>query len=256
MENNIAINIEDVSKRYKLFKSKKHRAFNALLPFLGKSYEDFYALKDINLEVKKGDILGIVGNNGSGKSTLMKIVAGVTQPTSGNVSVEGNLVPLLELGSGFHRDFTGYENIYFYTAILGYPKKEILAKTREIIEFSEIGDFIHQPIRNYSSGMRSRLAFSVSVNINPDILILDEILSVGDLAFKEKSYKKIKEFFKQGKTILFVSHSLESIKGLCTRAILINKGELIMDDEPTKVVDYYRDEIIKRPRVKKSKKNT
>lgn len=247
MDKEIAIKIQDVSKRYKLFKSKKHRAFNALLPFLGKSYNDFYALKDISLEVKKGDILGVVGNNGSGKSTLMKIIAGVTQPTKGSVSVNGNLVPLLELGSGFHRDFTGFENIYFYTAILGFPKEQVLAKTQEIIEFSELGEFIHQPIRNYSSGMRSRLAFSVSININPDILILDEILSVGDVAFKEKSYNKIREFFEQGKTILFVSHSLESIRSLCNRAILINKGELVMDDEPGKVIDYYREKIIKRP---------
>jgi ABC-2 type transport system ATP-binding protein len=215
---------------------------------LSKSHDDFYALKDINLKVKKGDILGIIGSNGSGKSTLMKIVAGVTQPTIGSVTVNGNLVPLLELGSGFHKEFTGYENIYFYTAILGYPKQKILEKTQEIIDFSELGDFINQPIKNYSSGMRSRLAFSVSININPDILILDEILSVGDQSFKEKSYKKIKEFFKQGKTILFVSHSLETIKGLCNRAILINKGELLMDDEPAKVVQHYREKIIKRPR--------
>lgn len=256
MDNNIAIKVENVSKRYKLFKSKKHRAFNALLPFLGKSYKDFYALKNINLKVQKGDILGVVGNNGSGKSTLMKIVAGVTQPTTGNVTVDGKLVPLLELGSGFHRDFTGYENIYFYTAILGYPKEKVLEKTREIIEFSELGDFISQPIKNYSSGMRSRLAFSVSININPDILILDEILSVGDVAFKEKSYKKIKEFFKQGKTILYVSHSLESIKNLCNRAILINKGELLMDGDPTEVIAYYREKILKQPARKKKNTNT
>jgi ABC-type polysaccharide/polyol phosphate transport system ATPase subunit len=252
MEEKIAVSINNVSKRYKLYRSKKHQAFNALLPFLSKSYDDFYALKDINLEVKKGDILGIIGSNGSGKSTLMKIVAGVTQPTIGSVKVNGNLVPLLELGSGFHKEFTGYENIYFYTAILGYPKQKILEKTQEIIDFSELGDFINQPIKNYSSGMRSRLAFSVSININPDILILDEILSVGDQSFKEKSYKKIKEFFKQGKTILFVSHSLESIKGLCNRAILINKGELLMDDEPAKVVQYYREKIIKRPQAKRT----
>jgi ABC-2 type transport system ATP-binding protein len=169
----------------------------------------------------------------------MKLVAGVIQPTTGTVMVKGNLVPLLELGSGFHRDFTGYENIYFYTAVLGYPKKKVLEKTAEIIEFADIGEFIYQPLKNYSSGMKARLAFSVSVNIDPDILILDEVLSVGDAAFKEKSYEKIKEFFDNGKTILFVSHSMESIKTLCNRAIIIEKGKLLMDGDPESVIEKY-----------------
>lgn len=239
MNKKIAIEIKDVSKKYKLFNSKKDQALEALLPFIHRKHTDFFAIKDFNLVVKVGDILGVIGRNGSGKSTLMKLVAGVIQPTSGSVTVKGNLVPLLELGSGFHREFTGFENIYFYTAVLGYPKNKVLEKTAEIIEFADIGEFIHQPLKNYSSGMKARLAFSVSVNIDPDILILDEVLSVGDAAFKEKSYEKIKEFFDQGKTILFVSHSMESIKTLCNRAIVIEKGKLLMDGDPDSVIEKY-----------------
>lgn len=239
MEKDIAIEIRNVSKKYKLFDTRKQQALQALFPFLHARHKDFYAIRDLSLEIREGDILGIIGPNGSGKSTLMKMISGVIQPTTGTVSVKGNLVPLLELGSGFHREFTGYENIYFYTAVLGYPKQKVLEKTAEIIEFADIGDFINQPLKNYSSGMKARLAFSVSVNIDPDILILDEVLSVGDAAFKEKSYSKIKEFFDKGKTILFVSHSMESIKTLCNRAILIDKGNLIMDGDPESVIDKY-----------------
>lgn len=239
MNKKIAVDIKNVSKRYKLYSNKKDQAIEALFPFIHRHHSDFYAIKDFNLVVNEGDILGIMGRNGSGKSTLMKLVAGVIQPTTGSVMVKGNLVPLLELGSGFHRDFTGYENIYFYTAVLGYPKKKVLEKTAEIIEFADIGEFINQPLKSYSSGMKTRLAFSVSVNIDPDILILDEVLSVGDAAFKEKSYEKIKQFFDNGKTILFVSHSMESIKTLCNRAIIIEKGKLLMDGDPESVIEKY-----------------
>jgi ABC-type polysaccharide/polyol phosphate transport system ATPase subunit len=169
----------------------------------------------------------------------MKLIAGVTPPSEGTVKVKGNIVPLLELGSGFHPEFTGYENIYFYTAVLGYSKEKIKEKIREIIDFADVGEFIDQPVKNYSSGMRSRLAFAVSVNIDPDILILDEVLSVGDAVFKMKSFEKIREFFTNGKTILFVSHSLDSIKKLCNRAILLDHGELIMDGDPESVVEKY-----------------
>lgn len=239
MNKKTAIEIKDVSKRYKLYRNKKDQALEALFPFIHRNHSDFYAIKDFNLVIKEGDVLGVIGRNGSGKSTLMKLVASVIQPSSGSITVKGNLVPLLELGSGFHRDFTGYENIYFYTAVLGYPRKKVLEKTEEIIEFADIGEFIHQPLKNYSSGMKARLAFAVSVNIDPDILILDEVLSVGDAAFKEKSFAKIKEFFDNGKTILFVSHSMESIKTLCNRAIVIEKGELLMDGDPGSVIEKY-----------------
>lgn len=249
MMKEIAVEISNVSKKYKLFKNKKHQALEALFPFLPKRHNDFYAIKDFNLTVYKGDIIGIIGRNGSGKSTLMKLVAKVIQPTMGNITVNGNLVPLLELGSGFHREFTGFENIYFYTAVLGYPKKKVLEKTEEIIDFADIGDFIHQPIKNYSSGMKARLAFAVSVNIDPDILILDEVLSVGDAAFKEKSYEKIREFFDNGKTIFFVSHAMESIKALCNRAIVIDKGQLLFEGDPESVILKYEELF---PRMKKN----
>lgn len=239
MDKPVIIEINKVSKRFKLFNNRKDQALEAIFPFIHRKHKNFFAIRDFSLEVREGDILGVIGRNGSGKSTLMKLVAGVIQPTTGSVAVKGNLVPLLELGSGFHREFTGYENIYFYTAVLGYPKKKVLEKTKEIIEFADIGDFIHQPLKNYSSGMKARLAFSVSVNIDPDILILDEVLSVGDSVFKEKSYDKIKEFFDNGKTILYVSHSMESIKKLCNRAILIDRGKLIMDGDPEQVIEKY-----------------
>jgi ABC-type polysaccharide/polyol phosphate transport system ATPase subunit len=239
MGKQVAIEIKNVSKKYRLFNNKKDQALQAIFPFIRRSHKDFFAVKDINLVINKGDILGIIGRNGSGKSTLMKLVAGVIQPSKGTVTVKGNLVPLLELGSGFHREFTGFENIYFYTAVLGYPKEKILEKTAEIIEFADVGEFINQPLKNYSSGMKARLAFSVSVSVDPDILILDEVLSVGDAAFKVKSYEKIREFFTNGKTILFVSHSLEAVRELCNRAILIDSGQLIMDSDPASVIKKY-----------------
>jgi ABC-type polysaccharide/polyol phosphate transport system ATPase subunit len=240
MEKEHVIKLKNVSKRYKLYSNKKHQAVEAIFPFMKKYHKDFYSIRDFNLDVAKGDILGVVGRNGCGKSTLMKLVSSVIQPTKGSIEVKGNLVPLLELGSGFHREFTGYENIYFYTAILGYPKSEIKKKAEEIIEFADLGEFIHQPLKNYSSGMKARLAFSVSVMIEPDILILDEVLSVGDAAFKEKSFEKINQFFESRKTILFVSHSMDAIKKLCNRAILIDKGELIMDGKPEEVTKAYK----------------
>jgi lipopolysaccharide transport system ATP-binding protein len=239
MGNMTVIEIKDLSKKYRLYKKKSHRARESLFPFLGKLHTEFYALRGINLKVQQSEVLGILGRNGSGKSTLMKSIAGILTPTSGKVIVKGNVVPLLELGSGFHPEFTGIENIYFYTSLLGLEKREIESKIDEIIEFAEIGEHIHQEYRTYSSGMRARLAFSVSVHIDPEILILDEVLSVGDAVFKKKSYEKIKSFFDAGKTILFVSHSMESIISLCSRAIIMDKGEKILDGETQFVVDQY-----------------
>ena len=237
MNHNIAIQVSGVSKKYKLYTNNQHRVWEALLR---KQYHrEFYALKNINLSVKKGEILGIIGRNGSGKSTLLKIISGILTPTTGQVHVNGKVVPLLELGSGLHPDFTGVENIFFYTAILGYPKKEITGKVDEIIEFADIGDHIDQPMRTYSSGMKSRLAFSVSVNIDPDILILDEILSVGDGVFSKKSNEKLMQFFHKQKTILFVSHATNSVKEICSRVIILDRGEIIMDGDNKTVTDMY-----------------
>jgi lipopolysaccharide transport system ATP-binding protein len=229
------ITLENVSKKYKLFNSKQERMKEALHPFNKKYHREFYALNDINLRVKRGEILGIVGMNGSGKSTLLKIIAGIIPPTSGTLDVKGNIVPLLELGAGFNPEFSGLENIYFYNSILGYSRRETDAVMAKILDFAEIGEFIHQPLKTYSSGMKARLSFAVSVNINPDILIIDEILSVGDELFRRKSFAKIEEFFLAGKTILFVSHAAQNINQLCTRAIMIYNGNIVLDG-PAKFV--------------------
>lgn len=212
----------------------------ALNPYRRSIGQDFTAVKDINMTVNEGEIIGIVGRNGSGKSTLLKIISGILTPSEGVVKTSGKIIPLIELGAGFHPHFTGLENIYFYTVVLGYNRQQISRLVPEIIEFSELGEFINQPIKNYSSGMKSRLAFSVSILVDPDILILDEVLSVGDEYFKEKSFARMKEFFESGKTILFVSHSAEQVNQLCQRAILLDSGEIIDQGGSTKVTSNYQ----------------
>lgn len=206
-------------------------------------YQEFWALKDITFSVNKGDRLGILGLNGAGKSTLLKIIAGVLKATEGTVSIKGKIVPLLELGAGFDPQYTGAENIYLYGAVLGYPKDFIKEKYDEIIAFSELGDFINVPVKNYSSGMKARLGFSIATVVDPDILILDEVLSVGDAKFRKKSEKKIKSMFDNGVTVLFVSHSLEQVNRLCNRAILLEKGKLITQGSVEEVSAVYESKI-------------
>jgi lipopolysaccharide transport system ATP-binding protein len=236
----LAVEIAGVSKYYKIYQNQKHRMFEALNPF-GKIYHrKFYALNNINLKIKKGEIIGIVGRNGAGKSTLLRLIASITQPSEGTISVDGKLSALLELNGGLNRDFTGIENIFFMGTILGLNKNEIDEKVKEIIDFTELGDFIYQPVRTYSKGMVARLAFGCSISINPDILIVDEILSVGDELFRRKSFAKMEEFFKGGKTIFYVSHNITSIIHLCTRAILMNKGTILLDSTPKVVAEYYQ----------------
>jgi len=230
------IELENVTKRYRLYNDKRDRLIEALNPLKRKLHKEFYAVRDLNLKIKKGEILGILGRNGSGKSTFLKLASGVLTPTRGTVRSEGTIIPLLELGSVFNKDFTGLDNIYFYCIILGFSKEMIAQKKQEIIEFSELGEFIYQPVKSYSSGMKSRLAFSVAMMIDPDILMLDEVLSVGDEAFKEKSFAKMKEFFDSGKTILYVTHSSTSVEDLCTRVIMLDKGRIILDDRRPEVV--------------------
>ncbi len=232
MEDNFAIILENISKKYRLYNNKTDRLREALHPLKKKLHKDFYAVSNLNLKVKKGEILGIVGLNGSGKSTMLKMISNVIQPTSGIITTRGKLVPLLELGGGFNPEYTGIENIYFYSSMIGISRREMKKRLQSIIDFADIGDFIYQPIKSYSSGMKARLAFAVSVNIEPDILILDEVLSVGDELFRRKSFAKMEEFFKSGKTILFVSHSIQSVIQLCTRAILIDNGKLLLDGSP------------------------
>ena len=240
VSNEIAISLKNISKYYKLYNSPKDRLKEAL-SFSGKIYhKKFYATKNLSLEVKKGEILGIVGKNGSGKSTLLKLITGVLTPDEGSVTVNGKISALLELGSGFNPEFTGMQNIFFYGTILGFSKEEIEAKLDDIIAFAEIGDFIYQPLKTYSSGMKSRLGFAVAVHIDPEILILDEVLAVGDVLFRRKCYAKMEEFFKGGKTIIYVSHDANSVNELCTRAIFLNKGSILLDGEAKIVTQYYQ----------------
>jgi len=239
-EDDIVIRLSGISKKYNLYNSRQDRLKEALHPLRKKYHHEFYALNDINLEVKRGEILGIMGKNGSGKSTLLKVISSILTPTAGRVEVKGKVVPLLELGSGFNPEYTGLENIYFYSAIMGYTREQIDSVVDDIINFAEIEQFIYQPLKTYSSGMKARLAFAVSVNIDPEILILDEVLSVGDELFRRKCYAKMEQFFKRGKTVLFVSHSAGAINELCTRAILIERGNNILDGPAKFVTMYYQ----------------
>jgi ABC-type polysaccharide/polyol phosphate transport system ATPase subunit len=238
--NDSVIRLENVTKTFRLFPNKKARMIYALNPRAHKIGQEFTAVKNINLSVNKGEIVGIIGRNGSGKSTLLKLISGILFPTEGKIETRGKIIPLIELGAGFHPYFTGLENIYFYTVVLGYKREEIEKLVPEIIAFSELGDFIDQPIKNYSSGMRSRLAFSVSIMVDPDILIVDEVLAVGDEYFKEKSFARMKQFFESGKTILFVSHAAQQINQLCQRAILLDQGEIIDQGETKTVTSNYQ----------------
>ena len=202
-------------------------------------YEEFWALKDVSFEVQKGEVIGIIGHNGAGKSTLLKVISGILKPTGGELGVHGNIVPMLELGSGFDTDLTGRENIFLNGAILGYSEEYLKAKYDEIVAFSGLGKFIDVPIRNYSSGMLMRLAFSIATVVDPDILIVDEILAVGDADFQEKSKARMKEMMGGGTTVLFVSHSLEQIREMCDRVIWLDHGQVKMHGNTQEVCDAY-----------------
>jgi len=243
-----AIRLRDVSKYYKLYSAPKDRLKEALHP-LGRVYHrDFHALRDVNLQVGKGEILGVVGRNGCGKSTLLKLISGVLTPSKGTIRVHGEISALLELGAGFNPEFSGLQNIYFYATILGLSRAEIESILGDIVEFADIGGFIDQPLKTYSSGMKARLGFAVAVHINPDILILDEVLAVGDALFKRKCYARMEELFSQEKTILFVSHNTNSIIELCTRAILIEAGSILYEGSPKQVSGFYQKLIFAKPK--------
>lgn len=203
-------------------------------------YEEFWALKDVSFEIKKGEVVGIIGHNGAGKSTLLKVISGILKPTSGELEVNGNIVPMLELGSGFDHDLTGRENIFLNGAILGYTEKYLKEKYDEIVEFSELGKFIDVPIRNYSSGMLMRLAFSIATVVQPEILIVDEILAVGDASFQEKSKARMLELMGGGTTVLFVSHSLDQIREMCDRVIWLEHGNVRMIGETETICNNYQ----------------
>ena len=236
-----AISVDNISKIYKLYDKPADRFKDAV--GLGRKkqlYREHYALKEMSFGVKTGECVGIIGTNGSGKSTILKIITGVLNPTTGNVEVNGRISALLELGAGFNMEYTGIENIYLNGTMIGFTKEEIDRRLDDILAFADIGDFVKQPVKTYSSGMFVRLAFAVAINIDPEILIVDEALSVGDVFFQAKCYHKFEEFKRQGKTILFVSHDLSSISKYCDRVILINKGEKLAEGTPKEMVDLYK----------------
>ncbi|MCD7797243.1 MAG: ABC transporter ATP-binding protein [Clostridiales bacterium] len=247
MQNDTAISVKNVSMSFILNKEKVDNLKEYVIKLIsGKlSYNTFYALKDISFEVKKGEHLAILGLNGAGKSTLLKTIVGVYKPTKGSIEKSGVIAPLLELGAGFDGNYSGKENIFLYGAILGYDREYIKSKYDEIVEFSELGSFIDVPVKNYSSGMKARLGFSIATAVEPDVLILDEVLSVGDAGFKKKSLAKVKSMFDKGVTVLFVSHSVDQIKAICDTGILLDHGEIIASGDVNDVVKVYTEKTKK-----------
>lgn len=236
-----ALNVNHVSIRFNLSKEKVDSLKDYVLKSITRQmqFDEFWALTDVSFKLKKGDRLGILGMNGAGKSTLLKVIAGVFKPTEGKVTHKGKIVPLLELGAGFDKEYTGRENIYLYGAMLGYSKSFIDSKFDEIVAFSELEKFIDVPLKNYSSGMKSRLGFSVATVVEPDILILDEVLSVGDAKFRKKSEQKVLSMMEDGVTVLFVSHSLKQVRRLCTKAMILDKGHMIAFGDIETVAQQY-----------------
>ena len=237
---NTAIKITNLTKIYKLYARNRDRLKDSLGLSKKAAYKEHYALKNVDMEVKVGESIGIIGVNGSGKSTILKIITGVLSPTAGEVEINGRISALLELGAGFNMEYTGLENVYLNGTMMGFTRKEIDERLQDILDFADIGDFVHQPVKTYSSGMFVRLAFAVAINIDPEILIVDEALSVGDVFFQAKCYHKFEEFKKMGKTILFVSHDLTSIAKYCDRVILLNKGVKLAEGNPKDMVNMYK----------------
>ena len=252
MENKKVIQVKDLTKMYKLYDKPSDRLKEALGLTRKKLYKEHYALHDVNFDIYEGECVGIIGTNGSGKSTILKIITGVLTPTSGEVKVDGRISALLELGAGFNMEYSGLENVYLNGTMIGFSKEEIDARLDDILEFADIGDFIHQPVKTYSSGMFVRLAFAVAINIDPEILVVDEALSVGDVFFQAKCYHKFEEFKKQGKTILFVSHDLSSVSKYCDRVVLLNKCVKLDEGSPKHMVDLYKQLLVGQSPVKQN----
>jgi len=235
-----AIKVTNLTKIYHLYNKPQDRVKEALNPFNKSYHNDFFAMDDVSLEIKRGETVGIIGKNGAGKSTLLKMITGVLTPSSGEVQTHGTISSLLELGAGFNPDMTGLENIYLNGTLMGFSREEMEPRIEAILDFADIGEFIHQPVKMYSSGMFARLAFSVSINVEPDILIVDEALSVGDMAFQMKCFKKFQDFQAEGRTILFVTHGLDTVIRYCTRGIVIDGGKMVFDDSPKLAVDAFK----------------
>lgn len=240
MPGEYAIDVRDVTKIYKLYDKPIDRLKESLNPFHKNYHRDFYALSHISFQVKKGETVGIIGTNGSGKSTILKIITGVLTPTTGTAKVDGVISALLELGAGFNMDYTGIENIYMNGTMMGFSRKEMDGKLQDILDFADIGDFVYQPVKTYSSGMFVRLAFALAINVDPEILIVDEALSVGDVFFQAKCYRRMEEIRKNGTTILMVTHDMGSIIKYCDRVVLLNKGEFVAEGAPGRMVDMYK----------------
>lgn len=243
---NIALRVEGVAKQYRIYDRPTDRLKESLTRGRWKCHREFWALKGLTIDIEKGTTNGIIGPNGSGKSTLLQIIAGTLNPTHGTVSTEGRVAALLELGAGFNLEFTGIENVYMNSSLMGFSRAETKARLPEIERFAELGDFIHQPVKTYSSGMYVRLAFAIAVNADPDILIVDEALSVGDTIFQHRCVRRIKEMQERGTTILFVSHEPTLVRALCSRAILLYQGEMLADGAPVDVLNRYQRLIMAR----------
>ncbi|WP_034446057.1 ABC transporter ATP-binding protein [Butyrivibrio sp. AE2032] len=244
MDNNTAIEVKNLTKIYRLYDKPMDRLKDSLGLARKNSFKEHRALNNVSLSVKKGETVGIIGTNGSGKSTILKIITGVLSPTEGEVNVDGHISALLELGAGFNMEYNGIDNIYLNGMMIGFSEEEITKRLDSILEFADIGEYVYQPVKTYSSGMFVRLAFAVAINIDPEILIVDEALSVGDVFFQAKCYHKFEEFKKQGKTILFVSHDLSSISKYCDRAVLLNQGVLLGEGTPKKMIDIYKQVLV------------
>ena len=240
MEKNLAISVQDVTKIYRLYDKPIDRLLEAMSITKKTYHKKFFALDKISFEIEKGTTVGIIGTNGSGTSTILKIITGVLNPSSGKVEVDGNISALLELGAGFNMDYTGIENIYMNGTMMGFSREEMEKKLPEILEFADIGDFVHQPVKTYSSGMFVRLAFALAINVEPEILIVDEALSVGDVFFQSKCYKKMDEIRQKGTTILMVTHDMGSVIKYCDKVILLNKGSFVAEGNAGEIVDLYK----------------
>ena len=243
MDSEAVISVKGLKKMYKLYNKPSDRLKDAL-GLKKNGYAVNYALKGVDLDIYKGETVGIIGTNGSGKSTILKIITGVLNPTEGTVTVNGRISALLELGAGFNQEYNGIENVYLNGTMMGFSEKEIKEKLPAILEFADIGDYVYQPVKTYSSGMFVRLAFAVAINIDPEILIVDEALSVGDVFFQSKCYHKFEEFKKNGKTIIFVSHDLSSISKYCDRVMVLNKGTKVAEGRPKEMIDVYKQILV------------
>lgn len=236
----IAVKIKDVSKTYFLYDKPSDRLKEVFSPFRKSHHREFHALNPLSVDIPKGGCFGVIGVNGSGKSTLLKMVTGVLTPTTGQIEIQGRVSALLELGAGFNLEYTGLENVYLNGTVMGYSKAEMDAKLPEILAFADIGDFIHQPVKTYSSGMFARLAFAVAINVDPDVLIVDEALSVGDIYFQSKCFKKFDEFKAKGKTIIFVTHDMGCVLRYCDEVMVLHKGDKVAQGNPHDMVDIYK----------------